>query len=80
MQICPMGQPQEAEPPDVVEMTSSGPWPETEINTTSGDEAMLVYTESKMIEVVELENKLHSQQCFFNFHKYSETISSGRAY
>ena len=23
----------------VVEMRSSGPWPETEINTTSGDEA-----------------------------------------
>ena len=39
MQICPMGQPQEAEPPDIVEMRSSGPWPETEINTTSGDAA-----------------------------------------
>ena len=28
--------------PDVVEMRSSGPWPETEINTTSGDEATVV--------------------------------------
>ena len=41
MQICPMGQPQEAESPRrcTTEMISSGPWPETEINTTSGDEA-----------------------------------------
>ena len=35
----PIDQPQEEEPPDVVEMRSSGPWPETEINTTSGNEA-----------------------------------------
>ena len=28
--------------PDVVEMRSSGPWPETEINTTSGDDATVV--------------------------------------
>ena len=27
------------------------------------------------IEVVELESKLHSQQCFLNLHKYSEIIS-----
>ena len=39
IQTMPIDQPQEAKPPDVVEMRSSGPWPETEINTTSGNEA-----------------------------------------
>ena len=39
IQTMPIDQPQEAEPPDAVEMRSSGPWPETEINTTSGNEA-----------------------------------------
>ena len=39
LQICPMGQSQEATAADIVEMRSSGPWPATEINTMSGDEA-----------------------------------------
>ena len=38
IQTMPIDQPQEEEPPDVVEMSSSGPWPETEINTTSDNE------------------------------------------
>ncbi len=32
---------------------------------------MLVYTGSKVIEMVELESKLHSQQCFWNPQKQS---------
>ena len=39
IQTMPIDQPQEEDPPDVVEMRSSGPWPETESNTTSGNEA-----------------------------------------
>ena len=39
----PIDQPQEEEPPDAVEMRSSGPWRETEINTASGDEAISSY-------------------------------------
>ena len=37
---------------------------------------MLLYTGSKVIEMVELQSKLHSQQCFLNPHKYAETVSS----
>ena len=38
-------------------------------------QSTLVYTGSKVIKVVELESKLHSQQWFLNPHKYSETVS-----
>ena len=35
--------------------------------------SLLLYTGSKVIEVVELESKLHSHQCFLNPHKYAES-------
>ena len=44
--------------------------------------SLLLYTESRVIEVVEvveLESEMHSQQCFLNPHKYAETVSSGTA-
>ena len=46
------------------------------LEQVSEEEAGVVYTGSKVIEVVELESKLHSQQCFLNPHKYSETVGS----
>ena len=41
MQIFPWDNRKRRSPPDVVEMRSSGPWPETEINTASGDEPII---------------------------------------
>ena len=46
---CP--NPKRRSPPDVVEMRSSGPWPETEINTTSGNEANAWLVKRKLIKL-----------------------------
>ena len=58
-------QPKGGTSPDAVEMRSSGPWPETEINTASGDEATwcLVCTVFLQVDAILTVSTCQNKEC-----------------